>query len=105
MQIKDLQSLVAGFRDARNWRQFHTPKNLVQALASEVGELNDLFLWDRSPDWVSVGHEMADIAIYLLSLADVTEIDLEAAIKAKLSLNAIKYPVDKFIGSCAKAAK
>ena len=93
---------MAQFRDARNWRQFHTSKNLAQALASEVGELNDLFLWERNPDWVSVGHEMADIAIYLLSLADVTGIDLEAAIKGKLTLNAKRYPAKKFDGRCEK---
>ena len=102
-ELKDLQKAVVKFRDDRDWLQFHTPKNLAQALASEVGELNDLFLWSRDPDWVSVGHEMADIAIYLLSIADVTGIDLKSAIKAKLVLNERKYPVNHCRGNDKKA--
>jgi dCTP diphosphatase len=92
-ELKDLQKSVVQFRDARDWRQFHTPKNLAQALASEIGELNDLYLWSREPNIGNVELEMADILIYLLSLADITKIDLIYAVEKKLRINGLKYPV------------
>lgn len=104
-ELNELRDLVVKFRDIRNWRQFHTPKNLVQALASEVGELNDLYLWDRSPSLFDVCEEMADILIYLLSLADVIEIDLFDAVLAKLNKNNKKYPANKFNGNSSKSTE
>lgn len=101
-QLKELQKLVVEFRDARNWRQFHTSKNLTQALASEVGELNDLFLWDRQPEKLKVAQEMADILIYLLSLADVAGIDLYQEVIFKLHINTAKYPIEKAFGNAKK---
>jgi NTP pyrophosphatase (non-canonical NTP hydrolase) len=105
-ELKELQKAVVDFRDARNWRQFHdNPKNLAQALASEVGELNDLYLWDRMPYKEEVQLEMADILIYLLSMADICKIDLYDAVHYKLRINAEKYPIAKFKGSCAKGGR
>ena len=101
-ELKDLQDSVVVFRDNREWLQFHTPKNLAQALASEVGELNDLYLWDREPDPEMVKLEMADILIYLLSMADVLEINLGRAVKDKIRINRQKYPAFKAIGNCEK---
>lgn len=97
-EIKELQKLVAQFRDARDWLKYHTPKNLAQALASEVGELNDLFLWDRQPDISKVELEIADIFIYLLSLADVCKIDLSDAVHFKSRINETNYPEKIFYG-------
>lgn len=105
VKITELQDMVAKFRDERDWRQFHTPKNLAQALASEVGELNDLYLWDREPDVSEVGQEMADIMIYLLSLADVTGIDLIAEVIRKIHVNSSKYPVGKSLGRSEKSTQ
>ena len=102
-ELDDLQKAVANFRDMRDWLQFHTPKNLAQALSSEVGELNDLYLWDREPDPEAVKEEMADILIYLLSMADVLKIDLEDVVIFKLRVNQSKYPVLIFKGNCDKA--
>jgi NTP pyrophosphatase (non-canonical NTP hydrolase) len=102
-ELKDLQKAVVNFRDDRDWRQFHTPKNLAQALASEVGELNDLYLWSRAGDLNRVEQEMADILIYLLSLADVLRVDLDFAVRYKLKINANKYPVKYCKGSDLKA--
>jgi NTP pyrophosphatase (non-canonical NTP hydrolase) len=104
-ELKDLQKEVAAFRDARDWGQFHTPKNLAQALASEVGELNDLYLWTRKANIDFVELEMADILIYLLSLADVLKIDLADAVRFKLRLNDEKYPVKDYKGSDLKAGQ
>jgi NTP pyrophosphatase (non-canonical NTP hydrolase) len=104
-ELKELQKAVVNFRDARDWRQFHdNPKNLAQALASEVGELNDLYLWDRKPEIEEVELEMADILIYLLSMADICKIDLYDAVHYKLRINEHKYPIAQFSGNCAKGS-
>ena len=104
-ELIDLQKAAVKFRDDRDWLQFHTPKNLAQALASEVGELNDLFLWDRNAERGKVELEMADILIYLLSMADVCKIDLYDAVHYKLRINGRKYPVKDFKGSSAKGGE
>ena len=102
-ELKDLQDLVVNFRDDREWEEYHTPKNLAMAIGSEVGELQDLLLWDREPDLHRLAWEMADILIYLLSMADVTQIDLYQAVKDKLAINEQKYPVAVSRGNCDKA--
>jgi dCTP diphosphatase len=102
MDLSLLQAKVTQFRDARDWRQFHTPKNLAQAIAVEAGELNDLYLWDRRPCLFDVRDEMADILIYLLSLADVADLDLGEAVLAKIKKNELKYPVEKAKGNAEK---
>ena len=104
-ELKDLQKAVVKFRDDRDWLQFHTPKNLAQALASEVGELNDLYLWTRDAPMDRVEWEMADILIYLLSLADVLKINLAVAVTVKLAINDAKYPVKHCKGSDLKASQ
>ena len=92
MSIEELQQSVREFRDERDWRRFHTPKDLAAAIAIEAGELQVLFLWkSASADMEVLEHrrseveeELADIAIFLLSFADVAGIDLAEAILAKL---------------------
>lgn len=98
LDLSDLQSLVALFRDARDWRRFHTPKNLAQAIAAEAGELNDLYLWERQPELVLVGEEMADILIYLLFLADVTGTNLSRRRSQKTPSKRRKIPGRKSEG-------
>jgi dCTP diphosphatase len=102
-ELDELQLAVVKFRDKRDWIQYHTPKNLAMAICSEAGELTDLYLWDRHPEHINVGQEMADILIYLLSLADVTGINLYQEVIYKLHLNSAKYPINKFKGSCEKS--
>jgi NTP pyrophosphatase (non-canonical NTP hydrolase) len=102
MTIDELIGIVVTFRDARDWKQFHTPKNLAQAMASEVGELNDLYLWDRTPNMGNVMDEVADITIYLLSLADITGIDIAECVIQKLKKNDHKYPTGKVQGDARK---
>src|SRR5580704_3227497 len=92
MSIEELVQSVREFRDERDWRRFHTPKDLAAAIAIEAGELQELFLWKSgSADLEVLEHrrseveqELADIAIFLLSFVDVAGIDLAAAIQAKL---------------------
>ena len=102
---------LRGFAAAREWEQFHTPKNLSMALIVEAAELVEHFQWltpqqsqELAPDTQEeVRRECADVLIYLTRLADVLGIDLLDAATAKMALNALKYPVDKARGSAAKA--
>lgn len=96
----------------REWRRFHTPKNLVMALTGEVGELSELFQW-LTPDEASslmedarsasrVEEEVADVFLYLLRLADVLGVDLVAAADRKIQLNATRYPEEVARGNATK---
>jgi dCTP diphosphatase len=110
MNIKNIQIKLESFANVRDWNQFHSPKNLAMALAGEAGELVEIFQWmteEQSKnlsvkDKEKVAEELADIMIYLLRLADKTEIDIEKAISFKIDLNASKYPVEKVKGSAKK---
>lgn len=101
---------IRAFRDERDWAQFHNHKDLATALAIEASELQEIFLWKTGSEIEStakakrteIQDELADIAVYLLELADNLEIDLETAILAKLAKNAAKYPVEKARGSNVK---
>lgn len=110
MDIKQIQQLLAEFAKARDWEQFHSPKNLSMALAAESGELLELFQWlseeqSRQLDAAQrqlVAEEMADMLLYLLRLADELDVDLEMAAQDKLRRNAEKYPVELSRGNAAK---
>ena len=110
MNIKEIQDKLARFAEERDWNQFHSPKNLVMALTSEVGELNELFQWlteeqSNNVDKDEVRQEIADIIIYLLRLSDMLDIDIEEAVKEKIEINAKKYPVDLAKGNAIKYSK
>lgn len=100
------------FADERDWQQFHSPKNLVMALSGEVGELTEIFQWMTETDSHAaasaprtaraVSDELADVALYLIRLADVLGVDLNAAITDKLASNAAKYPVEAARGVSTK---
>jgi len=109
----DLQSLTQALRDfakARDWEQFHSPKNLATALTVETAELLEHFQWlteAQSRDLpaakqAEVAAEAADVLLYLLQLCDKLGIDLVQAARQKLALNAEKYPVDRARGSSKK---
>ncbi|MDX1587798.1 MAG: nucleotide pyrophosphohydrolase [Oleiphilaceae bacterium] len=92
------------FRDDREWKKFHNPKDLALALSIESGELLEAFLW-KSPeeaDSESVKEELADVLIYALLLADSYGLDVERVIMEKISKNEEKYPVDKAKGTAKK---
>jgi len=111
MDIEALQRKLGAFAAERDWEQFHSPKNLAMALAAEAGELIELFQWQSeaesaNPDPVqktAVAHELADVLIYLLRLADRLDIDLDAAVSDKIRINAEKYPVALSKGNATKA--
>ncbi len=101
--IKQLQSIVLAFRDARNWKQYHNPKDLAVSLSLEASELLENFQWRTSEEAIaekaeSIREEIADVAVYLLMLCDAVGVDLEQAITDKMEKNAAKYPVDKAFG-------
>lgn len=105
-----LQAKIREFRDARDWLQFHNPKNLAISISLEASELLEHFQWRDFSESLEHGRaareaiadEMADIAIYLAEMADLLEIDLFAAMESKLAKNAAKYPVEKARGSHKK---
>lgn len=104
--IHDLTTLRAALRDfaaARDWRQYHTPKNLAMAMIVEAAELVEHFQWatpeeSRAPSadkLAEIRDEVADTLIYLVELADVLDIDLIAAARDKIAKNALKYPAPR----------
>ena len=108
--IPDLTAEIRGFRDARNWQQFHAPKELAVAIAAEAGELLQHFVW-QTPEQSEerartrrdqIAEEIADVSILLFELADNLGLDLSAVMRAKLARNAERYPVDKARGSNRK---
>lgn len=104
-EVGRLQAAVAAFADAREWGQFHTPRNLILALVVEVGELAAEVQWAGEAEVAgseALEMEMADVAIYLLRLADVLDIDLVGAIEQKLRVNEGRYPVEKSRGNAMK---
>lgn len=110
MDIKEIQDKLAKFAEERDWDQFHSPKNLVMALTSEVGELNELFQWlnekqSNNVDNNEIRQEIADIFIYLLRLSDKLDVDIEEAVREKIEINAKKYPIDLAKGNAIKYSK
>jgi NTP pyrophosphatase (non-canonical NTP hydrolase) len=109
--LEHLAEAVAVFGRERDWHLYHTPKNLTAALIVEAAELLEPFQWltpEQSlnlpaPKLEAVRQEMADVLIYLVSLANCLDIDLLKAAEDKLAINALKYPVEKAKGSCAKS--
>ncbi len=107
-----LTDAVRAFRDAREWRRFHTPKDLAVSIALEAAELLEHFQWkddaevreylDDPAHLEAVASEMADVQILLASAADVLGIDLPAATHAKLAVNEQRYPVEKARGYARK---
>ncbi|MFY9329305.1 MAG: nucleotide pyrophosphohydrolase [Georgfuchsia sp.] len=100
-KIIQLRDALRKFTAARDWRQYHTPKNLAMAMIVEAAELVEQFQW-MTPEQslalsdqqhAAVRDEVADTLIYLIELADVLDIDLIAAAHDKMAKNAIKYPV------------
>ena len=108
--LTDIRSLVRAFVSARDWDQFHTPKNLATALCVETAELLEPFQWLKTGTMdelstkkrVEIRHEIADVFLYLVMLADKMEVDLIEAAKEKITLNEIKYPAERVRGDARK---
>lgn len=109
-----LRDRLAEFVEARDWRQFHTPKNMAACLNVEAAELLELYMWTRegpgphppgagAPDRAKVEAEAGDVLLCLLNFCAAADIDLLAAAQAKLTATAAKYPVDKARGVALKS--
>ncbi|WP_417501322.1 nucleotide pyrophosphohydrolase [Marinobacter sp.] len=92
------------FRDDRDWKQFHNPKDLALALSIEASELLELFLWKlpEQADIEKVEEELADVVAYALLLADSYELNLEQIVLDKIAKNEKKYPISKAKGTAKK---
>jgi len=101
IDIKNLQLAAAAFGERRGWGKYHSPKNLAMALSVEVSELVEIFQWRTeeesrnvmaTAERAHVEQELADITIYLTQLVTALGVDLDAAVRAKMEMNAVKYP-------------
>ena len=100
-EFEDLKKEIRAFADARNWEQFHTPKNLSMAVAGEAGELVAEFQWltpeqsmrssMSSEKLNDVELEIADVAIYLIRLADVLGVNLAEVVRKKIAINESRF--------------
>ncbi len=105
-----LRDKLRAFAEARDWEQFHSPKNLSMALMVEVAELMEHFQWlteAQSADLAAqqkaeVADELADVLLYLVRLSDRLDVDLREAALHKLEKNALKYPAEQVRGSAKK---
>ena len=107
---EELQKKIIAFRDARDWKQFHNPKDVVISLSLEAAELLEHFQW-KSPAEIEeyvvkakkeIGEEMADVLYWILLLAHDLKIDINEALGVKIKKNEQKYPVAKAKGSHKK---
>jgi NTP pyrophosphatase (non-canonical NTP hydrolase) len=104
--LDDLTKRIVEFRDERDWKQYHSPKNLAGSIVIESAELLETLQWssdgtmagDVEANRVDISRELADITIYCLLMAYETGVDLESAVVAKLDENESKYPVAKARG-------
>ena len=106
--IAALRETVRTFVDARDWQQFHSPKNLSMALAIEAAELMEHFQWitphasrqvgEEAPKLTAVSEELADVLCYVLAIANELNIDLATALREKMVKNEAKYPVEEYRG-------
>ena len=113
--LDDLTNRLLEFRDARDWRQFHSLKDLILSLNLEASELLELAQWKSEASFESdaltetmrqrIAEECADVLLYLLLVAERSGIDLQVAAAEKIAANEIKYPVSKARGTATKYTK
>ncbi|MGF7534782.1 nucleotide pyrophosphohydrolase [Bacillus vallismortis] len=99
-EIKDLINTINEFRDARNWRQYHNPKDLAISISIEAAELLEDFQWKSSEEALkaneeNIREEIADVLIYSLMLCSDLDMDVKEIIEEKVVKNGRKYPVNE----------
>ena len=106
--MEELKLRIKEFIRARDWEQYHAPKNLAMALSVEAAEIVEIFQWKKAGKSLSpteqehLRQEIGDVLVYLLELADKFEIDIVQAAKDKMILNDKKYPIEKVKGKSDK---
>lgn len=109
-ELEALRGVVRQFIAEREWDRHHNPKNLAMSLSAEAAEVLEHFLWVSGEESfhltearrTAVGHELADVLMAVIRLADLLEIDLAAAFAEKMELNRAKYPPEKVRGRALK---
>lgn len=104
---KETIDMVLKFRDDRNWKQFHNPKDLAISLSLEAAELLEVFQWsgadlECAEKLDKIKEELADVVNYSILIADACGLDLDEIVRAKVRRNEEKYPVEKAFGNKAK---
>lgn len=110
--IEELKRLIVKFRDDREWKKYHTPKDLAISISVEANELLEIFQWKNNEEvelllkdketFEEVIEELADVTTYCLNMADIIGVDLSDAVKKKVKQNAEKYPIEKIKGNYRK---
>jgi NTP pyrophosphatase (non-canonical NTP hydrolase) len=108
--IKELTELITKFRDARDWKQFHNPKDMALSLVLEASEVMEHFQWKNNEEiekYVTehrneIGEELADVFYWILLISHDLKIDIRSALKKKLIISESKYPVEKSKGTHKK---
>jgi len=111
--LKDWQQMIIEFRDKRNWKQFHNPKDLALSLNLEAAEVLEHFQWKNNEEVEeylkknrnALGDEIIDVIYYCLLLAHEIDIDINKAFIKKMKVNAKKYPIKKSKGKNTKYTK
>lgn len=109
-ELTDLQARIIAFRDARDWKQFHNPKDVAISLVLEATELLEHFQWKSADEMqkhvvdkkTEVSEELADVLYWVLLLANDLKIDVSEALEQKMDINEAKYPQDKAKGNHKK---
>jgi len=115
MNMPEITEKLADFAAARDWDQFHSPKNLSMGLAAEAAELLEIFQWlteEQSRGIVTdekemryVREEIADVFIYLVRLADKLNVDIEKVVLEKIGINELRYPIELSKGDATKFSR
>ena len=108
--IKDLTSRIIAFRDARDWKQFHNPKDVALSLVLEAGEVMEHFQWKNEEEMEKhvienkedIADELADVLYWVLLMSNDLKIDVLDALENKINKNESKYPVEKAKGKHTK---
>lgn len=111
--IRSLTEKIVAFREARNWKQFHNPKDMALSLALEAAEVMEHFQWKsiaEMEEYVKtnkdeVGEELADVLYWVLLMSHDLNIDIFQSLNEKLEKNELKYPVEKSKGKHSKYNK
>lgn len=109
-EIRDLTDRIVRFRDARDWKQFHNPKDCALSLMLEAAELAEHFQWKNADEMKThieqhredIGDEIADVFYWVLLMSNDMGVDLREALERKMEKNEAKYPKDKSFGSHKK---
>lgn len=108
--LQELTNKIIEFRDARDWKQFHNPKDIAISMSLEASEVLEHFQWKTSEEIIKhiessrelVAEELADVLYWVLLMSHDLDIDIKQALEKKIQLNADKYPVEKSKGNHSK---